>query len=224
MKAYALLLLGAALGAAWSSSALALDEAALRRYVEAQIGDPPGRVEVDVGTLDFQRRAACARMEPFLPPGARLWGRTSIGVRCVEGASWSTYVPVVVRIYGPALVAARGLGAGQALQPEDLKLDEVELTRYPPGLLTDPADAENRVLLRTLNAGEPIRVAHLRGRQVIASGALVTLSYSGPGFTVSVEGRALSAASAGQPVRVQTTSGKILTGIAREDGVVEIRS
>ena len=46
----------------------------------------PTRVKVSVGRLDDNPRLApCARMEPFLPPNTRLWGRTHVGVRCIEG-------------------------------------------------------------------------------------------------------------------------------------------
>ena len=43
--------------------------------LEIIVGDPDPRLSL----------GACKTYEPFVPPGARLWGRTSLGVRCTEG-------------------------------------------------------------------------------------------------------------------------------------------
>ena len=46
----------------------------------------PLRMEVSVGALDERLRLApCARVEPYLPAGARLWGRTRLGLRRRDG-------------------------------------------------------------------------------------------------------------------------------------------
>lgn len=207
------------------AQAQALNEGALRVYLENAVSGAQGRVEVSIGEIDPRLRLApCTRIEPFLPNGARLWGRSTIGVRCVEGATWTTYVPVDVRIYGPALVAARGLNAGRPLEPADVRVEEIELTREPPGVLSDPSQIRHKTLARTLRAGETLRGNQLRARPVVATGEMVKLTYSGSGFTISAKGRALSPAVAGQSVRVQTASGKILTGTARPGKIVEVQS
>src|SRR3989344_4914921 len=59
-----------------------LDDAMSRN----QASGLPLRMEVSVASLDSRLRLApCARVEPYLPVGARLWGRTRLGLRCVEG-------------------------------------------------------------------------------------------------------------------------------------------
>jgi flagella basal body P-ring formation protein FlgA len=45
---------------------------------------------------------------------------------------------------------------------------------------------------------------------------------NGRGFSISSEGRALNNASAGQVVQVRTASGQVVSGIARQDGLVDI--
>ena len=211
--------------AATSLGAQAIDEAQLRRFVLNEVHASAGHAEVEIDRLDNHlRRAPCTRLEPFLSAGARLWGRSTVGVRCADGTRWSTYVPIQVRIYGPALVAARGLNVNEAPGADDVRIEEIELTREAPGVLTDPAQLEHKLMRRALAPGEPLRASHLRARPVVASGALVKLTYSGAGFLVSAEGRALSQAVEGQTVRVQTDSGRVLTGVARAGGIVEIRS
>src|SRR4029079_11688804 len=86
-------------------------DAATGRLAQAAEGV---RIEVEVGRLDARLKLApCARIEPYLPHGTRLWGRSQIGVRCAEGPSrWNVYLPVIVHVRGRALVAARALPAG----------------------------------------------------------------------------------------------------------------
>jgi flagella basal body P-ring formation protein FlgA len=43
------------------------------------------------------------------------------------------------------------------------------------------------------------------------------------GFRVTSEGRALNGAADGEPVRVRMSTGQVLSGTARNGGVVEVR-
>lgn len=200
----------------------------LRMYLTSETTGLPGRVEVTVGAFDERLRLApCANMVPFLPAGARLWGRSLIGVRCQDsgqgGAGWSVLVPVEVKVFGQALVATRPLAAGDTPTLESLALQEVELTREPPGALIDPAVIGESVLTRPLGAGQTLRREHLRARQVVVTGDMVKLVANGTGFAITSYGKALSAGADGQSVRVQTDSGRTLSGVARSGKVVEIR-
>jgi flagella basal body P-ring formation protein FlgA len=184
---------------------------------------PAMRVEVSVGRLDAgPKLAACARMEPFLPPNARLWGRTHIGVRCVEGASWSTYVPVTVSVFGPALVADLPLPAGAVADPASFRIEEVDLTTVRGLPLSEPASLAGRTLVRPLNPGTVVRASDLRVAQTVAAGDPVRIRVIGQGFTISSEGFAVAGAGEGQTLRVRTGQGKLLVGTVRER-VVEVR-
>jgi flagella basal body P-ring formation protein FlgA len=210
--------------AAGSALAANVDSSTLKGFLDKETAGIAGRVETSVGEIDPRLRLApCARVEPFLPPGARLWGRGMVGVRCAEGAKWTTYVPFQVRVFGPALVAARAVPAGKVLDDEDLRVAELELTRESPGLIADPLDTRNRVLVRALAPGQPLRATDLRGRPAVAAGEPVQIMHVGAGFTITMEGRALAGATDGEPVRVQTDSGRVLTGTARPGRVVEVR-
>ena len=99
------------------------------------------RVEIEVGEPDPRLRLApCADIKPYLPPQARLWGRTRVGVRCMAGpVRWNVFLPVRVKVYGPALVAALPLAAGRVVEPADLVQAEVDLADDPAGVFHDPA-------------------------------------------------------------------------------------
>lgn len=203
----------------------------LRLFVETQAAGAlnssadtaAARVEVTLGQLDPRLQLApCARIEPFVPAHARLWGRSHIGVRCTQGATWSVQMPVTVRVYGPALVAARPLAANAPIGPDDFQTAEVEWTREPQGVVTDPAQLDNRVLTRPVAIGQPVPLAALRAPQVIAAGDPVKVLGQGRGFSVSADAVAITAAQDGQSVRVRTESGRVLTGTARAGRRVEV--
>ncbi|MCD6681990.1 MAG: flagellar basal body P-ring formation chaperone FlgA [Burkholderiaceae bacterium] len=190
---------------------------------DGDVGAAGLRVEVKVGRLNRgMRLAPCARIEPFLPPNARLWGRGFVGVRCTEGATWSTMIPVTVSVFGPALVANLPLPAGSMPSPGDFRIDEVDWTRTTGVPVTDPAWLAGRSLARPLSAGQVLRANDLRVPQTIAAGDPVRIRMVGTGFSVSASGFALAGAGEGQSLRVRTESGRMLVGTVRER-TVEIR-
>ena len=106
------LLPGALLLAAFPAGAQPAPDEAVRTYLEKAATGLPGRVEVIVGALDSRLQLApCARVEPYLPAGTRLWGKAQIGLRCAAGANWNVFLPVEVRIFARALADAAGRGA-----------------------------------------------------------------------------------------------------------------
>lgn len=182
------------------------------------------RVEVSVGQLDPRLRLApCQRVEPYLPEGTRLWGKSRVGLRCVQGAvKWNVYLPITVKVFGRALVATSGLPAGGVLTAADLAQAEVDLAEDTVAALADPELAVGRTLARALKPGQSLRQSHLKVRQWFAAGETVTVVAQGPGFSVAGEGQALNNGLEGQPVRVRTESGRVITGQAVAERRVEL--
>ncbi len=84
---------------------------------------------VNVAPLDARRNLApCARMTGFIPPGARLVGKTLVGIRCVEGASWQTFLGADVHVEAAVWQSTRALRAGDPLGSADLIQTQAALT------------------------------------------------------------------------------------------------
>jgi flagella basal body P-ring formation protein FlgA len=223
--AAAVLLLGA-----WPAAAQGVDaglEQQIRQLAldgNATPGASAPRLEVSVGRLDPRLRLApCARVEPYLPDGMRLWGKARIGLRCTQGATrWNVYLPITVKAFGSGLVVTTNKPGGSVLTETDLRLGEVDLAQTGSVAMTDARLVIGRTLTQTVRPGQSLRQSHLRPRQWFAAGETVTVMAQGAGFSVSGEGQALSNGIEGQPVRVRTESGRVLTGQAVGERRVEL--
>jgi flagella basal body P-ring formation protein FlgA len=228
--AAALLLLAAARAAAQAPSleapaaALAGDAAALIGDAATHLAPAAARVEVTAGTLNPRLRLApCDRIEPFLPAGSRPWGRTRVGLRCADGAvAWTVYLPVTVRVLAPGMVLREALPAGTVLREQHLAAAEVDWAAAPSPVLAQPAAALGRALARHMASGAALRESDLRAQRWFAAGDAVSVVARGDGFRVSGEGLALGDGVDGQPVRVRTESGRIVSGRAVGKRRVEV--
>lgn len=172
------------------------------------------RVEVVVGQLDPRLHLApCERIEPYLPPNARLWGKSRIGLRCKEGrTAWNVYLPIVVKVWGRALVVPSGAAAGTVFDDANLEEAEVDLAAEPTPAIVDRKLVVGRTLAQSLQPGQAVRQGHLKLRQWFAAGETVKVVAAGEGFSLESSGQAITNGIEGQPARVRTESGLIVTG------------
>ena len=215
---------------AWAEPA---DGPALGAPLEAQVrelilnrvvGPATPRAEVVLGRLDPRLRlAACHRVDAYIPSGTRLWGSSRVGLRCAEGpAAWNVYLPVTVHVFGPGLVAAAPLPVGHMLTTADLRAAEINLSEQRSPAVSDGNAVLGRALAQPLSAGQPVREVSLKSRQWFAPGDTVQLRAVGGGFAVVGSGQAITAGLEGQPVRVRTDNGKVVTGMPVGERVVEL--
>lgn len=184
----------------------------------------PLRMEVSVGSLDSRLRLApCARVEPYLPSGARLWGRTRIGLRCVEGpTAWNVFLPVTVRAFGPAWVLAGPVAAGAVLTAEDAVEGEVDWAAEAAPVMANPDLWVGQVAARSLAGGQALRQSMVRAPHLFRAGAQVKIVAQGPGYAVTSAGQAMTAGAAGQTVRIRMANGRVISGTVSENGTVDV--
>jgi len=197
----------------------------IRRFVQAEVAraQPDLRAEITVGEIDpHVRLSPCEDAEAFLRPGARLWGRSFVGYRCLQHPGWSISVPVTVRLFGQALVATQPIAALQAISASAVREQEVEVTREPGGVVAAAEQLEDHICTRSVEVGQPIPLNCLRSIPAVGQGDQVKLIGTGTGFTISTDATALATVAAGEVVRVRTESGRTLSGIARKGRVVEV--
>lgn len=197
--------------------------AGVTQFALQQSASLPGKASITASPLEARLRLpACASVEYFIPPGARLWGNSNVGARCSAPSPWTVYIPVTVRVTADVVFAARPLMTGQKLADADILLKSDDLTQFAAGVITDPRQVLGKTVTASVPAGYPLRLDMLRASFVIQMGQSVKIVAQGQGFQVNSEGKAQHNAAAGQVVSVRLPSGKIIRGTAREDGVVEV--
>jgi len=188
------------------------------------VSGTPLRMEVSVGSLDRRLTLApCAAVEPYVPSGMRLWGRTRIGLRCVDGTvRWNVFLPLQVKALGPAWVIKGDIAAGAVLTEGDAMQVEVDWAQENSPILGDAGSWVGHTATRALTTGQALRQGMVRPAQVFQAGAIVRVVAQGPGFSVAADGRALSAGVVGAPARVRIDNGRVLSGVVLDGRTVRV--
>jgi flagella basal body P-ring formation protein FlgA len=191
-------------------------------FLHTQTRTLPGQVTLKVDEIDRRIvRSVCPNLEAFLPAGAPILGSSTVGIRCPVKNGWTLFVPVQITVSVDMLITSKPLPQGHVLQADDLSRQKGELTQL--GILTDPAEAVGKVLKNGMGAGQILRQDILRPPYVVIQGDNVQLQVTSSGLSIHSEGSALGNAADGEAVQVKTSSGQVITGTARQGGIVEIR-
>jgi len=191
-------------------------------YAQTQTRSMLGKISIQVSNIDPRTvLPACTKLEAFMPSGAKMIGKTNIGVRCNEKPSWNVFVQANIKVSADLLVANRPLSQGFVLSADDFSVQSGELGQ--PGILTAPEQAIGKTLKFAIGAGQVLRLDMLHPNFVIKQGQTVRLYARSSGFVVSSEGQALNDASEGQSVRIKTASGQTISASANADGSAEVR-
>ncbi len=184
----------------------------------------PLRMEVSVGALDPRLKlAACNQVEPYVPVGTRLWGKSRLGLRCLDpGIKWNVFLPVTIKAFGPAWVVKGNVPAGGALTESDAIESEVDWAEEASPIVSNPGHWVGQIALRPLTTGQPLRQAMIRPAQVFQAGAQVRVIAQGTGFQITSDGQAVSAGVIGQPARVRMENGRIMSGVVLDTRTVKL--
>ncbi len=200
-----------------------LNDAVQAAQVQGGANAMPLRMEVSVGSLDPRLRLApCNRVEPYLPIGSRLWGRTRLGLRCLDGAThWNVFLPVTVKAWGPAFVLTGNVPSGTVLTAADAIESEVDWAAETAPVAATQESWVGLVASRYLLAGQALRQNMVRAPELFKAGTQVRVVAQGPGFSVTASGQAVTAGAVGQNIRVRMDNGRVISGTVSGDGTIE---
>lgn len=184
------------------------------QYLHSQSAGLPGTVSVTMGALNQgMNLAQCSALQAFQQPGARPFGKTTVGVRCTAPTPWTVYIQAQVSVQAEYVAAAMPLAQGQAIDASQLVMVKGDLGSLPNGVLTDMAQAIGRTSSMSIAAGAPLRADILKSKPVVQQGQAVRVVSSGAGFKVSAEAKAIGTAAEGQVVQARTQGGAIVSGL-----------
>ena len=135
------------------------------------------------------------------------------GVRRIIVLSAATAAPAADTPAQPrrmveALTYARSLNAGEMVQPQDLTFAKVAVFAVPADAPADAARIIGKVARRPLRAGVAVSAQDVAASQLIKRDDMVEIAYRDDGINLVLQGRAMTSASAGEPVTVMNTASK----------------
>jgi flagella basal body P-ring formation protein FlgA len=191
-------------------------------FIQGKTQGLPGKVTLKVDEIDPRIvLSACAKLEGFMPAGASLLGKTSVGVRCTEKNGWSLFMSVTITSTMNMLVSSKPLQQGQIISASDFNIQTGEISQ--PGIVTEAAQVVGKVIKFSIGAGLLLKQDMFRPPYVVTQGQSVQLVAEGDGFKLRSEGIAMNNAAAGQAAQVKVPSGQIISGIAQSNGSVEVQ-
>ena len=181
-----------------------------------------GRGEVDIGTIDSRLRLpACPNIQVDLPPNNS--ALVTAKISC-PAPNWTLYVPIHLHDWVDAVVAAANLAPNTPLTTAVLTRGRTDAFAGSGGLITDPHQAEGKILRAGVMAGAPILTSQLDLPISVHRGQRVMLTLTDPEMTIKATATALDDGRVGDTITVQNTdSQKTLRATVARDGGVEIR-
>jgi len=151
-----------------------------------------------------------------------MWGRTFLEVQCVGSDTAPFFVGVDVKVFSQVWVSRELISAGEPINPEKLEQKVVDIATLNTGWVSELAHVSQKSAARAIYPGTPLRADLLKGKSLLKRGEQVKVLISGPGFQIAGSGITLEDAEQGNTVKVKTDKGKVLSGIAKDELLVEI--
>ena len=178
---------------------------------------------VSIGNIDARLTLpTCGTpLEAFLPSGAKVLGKTTIGVRCQAPRPWTLYVPAKVASFSQVLVTNAPLRRGHLVSAQDVSLQSRDSSSLNRAYLSDPEQVIGKVLKKNLARRALFTDAVLTEPHIIDKGQHIDLQAGRHGLQVSVTAVALSGGAVGEKIRVKNlSSSKIIEGTILASGAV----
>lgn len=117
------------------------------------------------------------------------------------------------------IVAARTIRAQEVISEQDITLKAGEM----PGVAAHPSAIIGKEARVALYAGRPIRLADVGAPALVERNQIVTLVFNHGGLLILAEGRSLSRAGAGEPVRAMNLASRnTVSGRVGADGRIHV--
>ena len=180
----------------------------------------PEELEIVPGDLDPRLRLAQCRNEliAFSPPGSRLLGNTTVGVKCTAPKAWSIYIPMRVSLFQEAVIVKQSVRRGETITATDIQVEKVDVSLLRGIPFKDADLLIGSKAKNTLNAGTIINSDNVC---VVCKGDSVSITASNSAIAVIMSGVALTDGSIGERIRVQNSASKriVEAKVVNEDTV-----
>jgi flagellar basal body P-ring formation protein FlgA len=194
-------------------------------YLNLRLSDDHQDYDINVDTLDprLSLPTCTQNLESFLPPGRKLLGNTTVGVRCNGAASWTVYVSATIKLFGNVVVTRKPINSAMTISDNDLRLEKRDLALVGENPIQNIEDATGLIPIRTLGQGVVLQSNMLSRPALIKRGQKITIIVSGPGILVSTAGEAMNDGRSRETINVRNLlNKKVVTGIVIDSSTVQL--
>jgi flagellar basal body P-ring formation protein FlgA len=171
----------------------------------------------------LQLDQCAAALKAFALNEASIGTRTTIGVRCDQGAAWTVYVPVIVESEIDVLVLKNSLPREAHVASSDFEVQRRRVPGFGSAYISNTTTLRDQHLKRTAVAGTVLTADLLTRDFVVKRGQQVMLVFDAHGLAVQAPGLALSDGGTADRIRVQNqTSLKVVEGIVESGNLVRV--
>ena len=151
-------------------------------------------------------------------------GRVTVGIRCQTPEPWTIYLRGRVTASAAIPVLQHPLNRSELISDDDVVIKNIQIESDLRGIITERGQLVGKVAVRNLIAGQPLRQSDLKAPKLVSRGQSVTITSKVGGLTVTMKGKALGNARAGDRLWVEnTSSNKRVEGEVTPEGDVLIR-
>lgn len=204
---------------------LPLIQASAEQHLKTLLVNQAGTLHVKADDLDTRLRlASCATpLEAFLPNGANVGSRVTVGVRCSSGVNWTIYVPVDVESEVSSLILSKALARGAAVTSDDVELRTQRVPGLASNFMTTIKECAGKRLKRDLAAGTVLTPALFEPEVLIRRGQQVMVVAKIAGIEVRTQAIALADGVASSRIKVKNlNSAKVVEGLVDSNSVVRV--
>lgn len=200
------------------SAAGVQDMRALERIAKtfAAGDDGSSGFQYQAGNADLRLRLpACTQTPEAAWPAAKP-PYQAVALSCGE-QGWRVLIPVTATANSTGYAATRQLRAGTVVQAGDIKLIHINNRSLALQAVRDPSLIVGKAVRSTVAADSLLRENQLQAPIVVKMNQPLRAVVEGDGFSIAGDAIALGNAAVGERVNVRVSSGKVVSGIVRED-------
>ena len=204
----------------------ALGELAARALEKRAQSQGLEAIQVEVFPLDGRvSLPACAEQVSVLSEhNQTVLGTVTVGMRCQTPEPWTIYLRGRVTSSITIPVLTQPVNRSNLIGYDDVALKKLLIDADLRGVIIDRNHMVGKIAVRNLIAGQPVRQSDVTAPKLISRGQSVTITSKAGGLTVTMKGKALGNARAGDRVWVQNqSSNKRVEGEVTPGGEVLIR-
>ncbi len=221
------------LSSATASSVLATDnqpltsiQAAAEQHVRSLLPGNPANLYIQAEKLDSRLRlnTCLNKLEAFVPNGANLAARATVGVRCTDNGGWTIYVPVKIESDIAVLALTRAVTKGDIIKSGDVEVRTQRVAGVGNNFLSSAAELSGKRAKRALPAGTVLNPGMLEAELLIKRGQQVTVIATVAGIEVRTQAVAQSDGALMSRIRVKNVnSAKVIEGTVETDAMVRVQ-